>query len=142
MSTPFLEKSKESLESAQFLIDKGNYNSSIHCAYYSCVQVLLYVLHNDIGLNDKQLGDEVSQYIRNRRKGGSHAYYINRVIKDLESENRFVSRLNTKLTDLKDLRVRADYKTDLIDKREANTALSLAETSINELITHYNLPKL
>ncbi|GHB83859.1 hypothetical protein GCM10007390_43760 [Persicitalea jodogahamensis] len=93
-------------------------------------------------MNDSQFENEISNYLRNRGKGGSHAYYINRVITDLVNKNRVVSRLNTKLIDLKDLRVRADYKTDTIDRKEANTALSFAETSINELITHYNLPKL
>lgn len=123
------------------MIDQGKNNSSIHCAYYSCVQVLLHILRDKLGLNDSELENEITQYIKSRGRGGSHAYYISRVIKDLESKKRVVSRLNTKLVDLKDLRVRADYKQDIIDKKEANKAYSLAETSINELITHYNLPK-
>lgn len=142
MSTSFLEKSKDSLESAQFLIDEGKNNSSVHCAYYSCVQVLLYILHNEIGLTASQLKNEISQYLKNKGKGGSHAYYIGRIINDLTNRNSgALSSLNTELVLLKKARVEADYTPTILTEKDASKAYNRAEIIIQKLSTDYNLPK-
>jgi hypothetical protein len=45
-----LTKSMQNLESADILINANMFSSSVHCSYYSCLQLCKHVLISDMGM--------------------------------------------------------------------------------------------
>ena len=43
-----LIKSVDNYKAAKFLVENQYYNSSIHCAYYSCYQLMKHILFNEL----------------------------------------------------------------------------------------------
>lgn len=134
MSTPLLEKSKESIESAWFLIGEGKNASSIHCSYYSCIQIIRHILLHVHKKTEATIKVESKAF-----SGGSHEYLIDCVVKDLNKRGYNTSRLYTNLYLLKRMRTEADYLDINITPVNSNRAFRVADMSRNELITQYKI---
>lgn len=99
-----LYKSKENINSADFLYQKGNYNSAVHCAYYSFFQLASHVDGNKL----KPIKGEYS-----------HDNLISAFYKDLKGDDKRFKCMNTfkltprkikdKMSKIKALRMNADY---------------------------------
>lgn len=133
-----LEKSKENLISAKLLIDSGFYNSSLHCAYYSCLQLIKYVL---IEFHDYYEFDFDNDSTKN--KGGTHKYIIGSLTTAI-SINITAQKANRYKEDLNKVKLRReeiDYFPQKIIKTEDEASKvyqKCAEIHI-ELIKIYNL---
>lgn len=131
-----LVKSIDSLKSANFLYEETHYNSSIHCAYYSCFQLLKHIVLNI--LNDVDYDFNV----KNGRQG-SHIYTINKVGNDIAKDPvkfRKNRELKNKIYELKKIRTRADYDLDIISEKESREAVKgLAPEICQSLKNIYNI---
>lgn len=131
-----LVKSSESLETAEFLYEEQYYNSSIHCAYYSCFQLLKHIVINILKENDYDTNVAAMGQ-------GSHVYTINRVSNDIASKIEVYKKfrwLHREIFDLKDIRHKADYSLDLITESESRKAIQgLTKNIINALKLIYNI---
>ena len=65
-------KSILSINASKSLQHATYYNSVIHCAYYSCVQKMKFILKDKYGKTEEQINEE-------RKVGGIHPYLINTI---------------------------------------------------------------
>lgn len=106
------QKSKEYMDAAQELINKGYSNSSIHCSYYSRLLQMKYILANcsdrpiSYDNQNKHTGESCHEYIlteiRNRVKIPNKARDIVQIFRYLKSE-----------------RIEADYRDKIFTQTEA-----------------------
>ncbi|HBN6702169.1 TPA: hypothetical protein L3261_001754 [Elizabethkingia anophelis] len=101
MSHSYLDKSDETFQSGELLRSQLKYNSSIHCYYYSCIQITNYLFKVKENKSDSE--------IRNLfRTENSHNETLNALV-------GLVGRMNRReiiqyFNDLKQKRVQADYR--------------------------------
>lgn len=125
------EKSDNNVKSAQSLINQSLYSSSVHCSYYSCVQLMLHILRSDLSKTEAQIE-------REQRGQSFHNWLINLI--KLEFDGRDPSQSRTfysTIGQLKALRVKADYKNIEILPNEANRALTNANTMLMSLKNNF-----
>lgn len=124
-------KSKENLASAQLLIQSKYYNSSVHCCYYSSVQIMLHLLLNQFGYNNEEIKKEVE--INGGR--GSHVFAINKVFDKMKDKARFKAlTFKREIGLLKNKRDNADYHEFEINEDFSKDALKQA-VEINKTLT-------
>lgn len=125
-----LHKSNENCRSSELLIEQSFYSSSVHCSYYSCVQLMIYILINKEGKSEEDIKTEQENVGKN-----FHVYLINTFITKLRNDRTYHYYRNTigKLTELKILRVKADYKNAEILESEATEANTLSKRIIEDL---------
>jgi hypothetical protein len=123
-------KSDESYIAAKLLIDNKHFSSSVHCSYYSCIQLMKYIL---IDLEGKTEDDLLAEQQLNKEH--SHEYLINYFIKLLQQNGVYKTYRNSigELPKLKVLRVKADYKAINIIEEEAIQAHSLSKKITTDL---------
>ena len=117
-------KSNENLAVAQMLVEKGYYNSSIHCSYYGCFQFMKSILCNRLSISYETQDSN--------KNSSTHEYIFGRLInkiKNVNNERRFKVAFNS----LKDKRKKADYSNELISEDEGLTAIEEAKRVINYL---------
>ena len=68
------DKSDLNLAAAELLYQESIYPAVVHCAYYSCVQLMKYICLNSIGKSEDDLRDLSIQL-----KQGSHEVLINQL---------------------------------------------------------------
>lgn len=130
----FKNKSEFNLEGASLLIENNCYAPSVHCSYYSVLQLLKYkfVTLKDISyavLSQKTIAD-------NRN---SHKYLIDEFCVHLRSEpkkylNLFeVRALKRDIEDLKQFRVESDYENIEINVEKSTKALNLSVSIIKRI---------
>ncbi len=123
------QKSGENLKASDLLIRASFYNSSVHCAYYACVQLMLHILRSDLGMTEKEISNGDSE------NGGFHAWIINIIgtafLKKKKTEEGRTFR--SQIESLRKFRRKSDYDNYLIDERKAKQAKENAE-SITQLI--------
>ena len=117
------QKSDFNLATAQILIQNNLYSPSIHCAYYSCLQLLKYILKNFIGIEYA-----VQERAANSgSSGGSHNYVINEVFNQIRVHDRLgYGDLKRKVGQLKRLRTQSDYLNVQVTYSESTKALEYA----------------
>ena len=122
-----LNKSKASLEASTLLHDEELYASSVHCSYYSTVQLMRHVLFNIFGEDENEFDNR-----KEVKSAGSHNYLINffrnKITKPISGRD-FANGLR----DLKELRKNADYKQKVILLSESKEARKLADITNNAL---------
>jgi hypothetical protein len=120
-------KSQENIESADLLVVKGYFNASVHCSYYSCLQLI------KLALNEKAHIDFVTQYQESKKSGQSHHYYLGKFVAHFKNGvlSREVERQTNEIKKLKLLRVQADYDPEQVDalnsRRAVSTAIAFSE---------------
>ncbi|PWW25397.1 hypothetical protein [Chryseobacterium sp. AG844] len=101
MSHSYLSKSKDTYNSGEILRSKDMHNSSIHCYYYSCMQLCNHVIAVTESLSDKEIRELF-------RTAESHNETINRIVKKAGLSTR--KALTVNLSTLKNNRQIADYR--------------------------------
>jgi len=123
-------KSQFNMDAANFLIEKNLYASSVHCSYYSCIQLAKHVLLNKLGITEQILKQNYTKPI------GSHNIIREAIIKELKSRtnDRFkITQFNTKFGIVKQLREESDYHEVVIDSKKATDSVKHS-TFINEIL--------
>jgi len=131
--THLLKKSQDNHKSALQLF--GNYKyyaPSIHCAYYSCVQLMIHILLTAGKKTEKQIDVET-------QKESSHNYYIREV-------SELITKLQpgklvefNKIKELKKFRRSSDYKDIEITFDDANKATTYSEQINSTLKKVFNI---
>jgi hypothetical protein len=126
------QKSEENAKAAQLLADRKNkyYAASIHCSYYSSIQMLMYILNTKYHIPYQQQEKEADSI-----RKGTHNYLIDEIGVRLKKKQDAtqIRRIQKNIRDLKDLRKGADYKPVQIDILKAQRAIELSNEIINEL---------
>lgn len=139
----WLDKSNESLKAANKLLEAALPNASVHSSYYSCVQYVFYVM-------EYFWGDEIKTIESNSHSKvndvGTHVWIVKTVYKHIKNNCRPIYRtearniandFNQLMIEMKEVRVNADYKYDLIKQEVATEVLSKAEKTIKLLKDYY-----
>lgn len=116
------QKSADTLNAAQILITRGYPNPSIHCSYYSCLQLSKFFLLEIAKVEESDLAPERDDQGIYRN---SHDVIIRKVkqwLKDHQKDNVEYGHI----THLKQKRVEADYTTKLIDQPLSQTCYEKA----------------
>lgn len=98
----FEEKSDKTFESAELLVSNNHKNSSIHCYYYSCYQLLNHFLI----VHCRYTEDDIRDFTRTNE---SHNDVMSEVKKKLNDEGINYIKLFSELNLIKKARVKADY---------------------------------
>lgn len=115
------EKSELNKTAAEFLSNNGHKLSVVHCAYYSCFQLLNFKFISVYGRN---LKGEYDLYKKKNpeSKAGSHDFAINEATNDLRKRFNYseAQKFRDNMQGLKKLRHEADYG-DIAIKLDYNT---------------------
>lgn len=116
------------MEVAEMAESKYMYPAVAHCAYYSCVHLMQHLWYYKMGKTKKDLDLECST-----RKTGEHAVLINEIgsfikgnPKNRNARNDFQD-FNSKIAQLKMLRVDADYCDKEFDMKKSSASITLAK---------------
>lgn len=119
------EKSLENIESADLLVGKGYFDSSVHCSYYGCLQLI------KLALNEKANIDFETQFRESKSDSrGSHIYYLSKFktfFKNGALRNEIEVQTNS-VRKLKELRVRADYDPIKVEPEKCAEAVMTAKS--------------
>jgi len=131
-----IAKSKENLISAQLLIENKYYASSVHCSYYSSVQLMIHLLITKFNFTQEKLENEAI-----KEGKGSHVFAINQITKHLKSKQEILKSVDfyRNIGKLKTKRKHADYLDTLIDKPYSDEALLQANEINGILTTAFNI---
>lgn len=110
----FKDKSLENLDSANILVQDNKHCASIHCFYYSCLQLSKHLLKHSCNIDYKD--HMANAKLANQ---GSHNYVIYRLAEDIEKHSDEIDKLNylEHINKLKTYRERADYSEEKIGPR-------------------------
>lgn len=112
------------LDAAKVLIDKSLYAPSIHCSYYSCFQLMKFVMFDFFGITYEVLGSIASQSGKK-----THEYMIGHLSTELERSGidiRERMEFNRKIRQLKSARQDSDYEDEPIDSSKGEKAFLYA----------------
>ena len=128
MSTLLRDKAIRNFDAARLLKETPNYHhcSSVHCSYFSCFQVVKYIVIEIYKVDDNS--------IYNSRKADPlgtrsvHEYIIEVLRRKLveKKDIKEASIFKNKITELKSLRTNSDYLAVPIDKIISDKAYDLA----------------
>lgn len=123
-------KSDENYRSSQILLNQSFFSSSVHCSYYSCVQIMKHIL---LQIDNKTENDIYEEQRAN--DNNLHEYLINYFVNKLRDNNLYSTYRNSigRLTELKLLRNKADYKEIVISESEAIRANTLSSQILSDL---------
>lgn len=115
-------KSEFNQSSADLLYGHTYYAPSVHCAYYSCFQLLKYLIKEKINISYDQQENEISSDTRLT----SHSYVQKIILAEIykrEHDPNVFREVRTKLKDLQELRIKSDYKNIQIDESLSRRAI-------------------
>ena len=133
------DKSEQNYRSAEILSNK-NFASSVHCSYYSSLQLIIYILSNEkVNNNLYELFQDECNKLETNNEGGFHNWLYNQFLKlnGLKNFAEFKDIKSSFIT-LKRLRVNSDYKCIDISKPNASDALKYSK-EINDYISLNNI---
>ena len=128
------DKANENLEASEYLINEEMFSPSIHCSYYSCLQLMRHILFNIYGVIESEYDERPE--VKNK---GSHVYSINFFRNELHNKKISYREFEKKIRDLKLLRKSADYKETIILSKDSAEALKIAIFITNLLKNTYDL---
>ena len=121
---PLKTKHIESLHSSKLLIDSKNFNSSVHCSYYSTIQLMIYILMDKFGWDQENINREWDKSPKS-----FHVWIFKLTVKELRVlriKPNHLENLMNNFQYLKEYRIDADYKEEIIDTTIAKSCLSKA----------------
>lgn len=142
-----IEKSKINLAAAQLLQDKTYFAPSVHCAFYSCLQFLMYLAKETFKITDSEIAAKTIG-------GGTHKFLIDLTFNELnrakrsKSDNTLslryqfdktkltastITDFNSKIVKLKMHRVDSDYKDKEIRFDDSREAICLSQEIVKDL---------
>lgn len=106
------------------------YSASIHCAYYSCFLLVKHILCHRC---------YISYANQNNQNVGSHLHIIGLILNDLsvKGEDDAYDLFDTNMSELKRLRMIADYENSLISPEESREAVVIADDTLKTLKNVY-----
>ncbi len=130
VNTHLKTKSEQNIQLADQITTNGSeFASSVHCGYYSCVQLMLHILRSHFGQSDTEI--ENNERTQNK---SSHNLLISEIGSELKRLNANEFRdFNSKIKQLKGIRNKADYRNEHISKNKALLALAYSKSIIAAL---------
>ena len=129
MSTLLRDKAILNFDAARILKETPNYHycSSIHCSYFSCFQVVKYIIVEIYHIDDEAI--YTSRKTDPIGTKGGHEYIIELLRRKLieREEIKDASSFKNKIIELKSLRTNSDYLAIPIDKTISDKAYQLAD---------------
>lgn len=110
-----LKKSNENNVAFLLLKEREYYTPAVHCCYYSCFQKIISILKEFEEIN-KQRNISHRQQI---------SLFTNNYIRTIEKNNG--TKIHRFMTQLRDLRKKADYEDELISKEQMEKAESYSK---------------
>ena len=126
-----LTKSQENLQAAQILKNRSLFASSIHCSYYSCVQLMKHTLMQKMNKTSDEIDTESNGE-------GSHQWLIKEIFNILffdKNDWNTANNFNIGVNELKKLRMKADYKNKLIVASDSQNGIEKANNTNSILNT-------
>jgi len=117
--------------------------ASIHCAYYSCYQLITYFLNNELHLDDKDRKQQYDSYVKSKRDAGkkilgSHEYWLNQFFNNFKNKKPSEAPLvYGNLMKLKQARADADYSTIDYFKKDTDQFYDIALDTRKRIIKTY-----
>lgn len=121
----FRDKSDKTFSSGELLLSRAHYNSSVHCFYYSCFQLIIDLLREEYRYTDEQINSGTNN-------SSSHNNVINQ-LKCCLTNSKFDYKFFTDLEKIKKARMKADYKEQEIGGKEAEKTKDRATEFRKEL---------
>ncbi len=131
------EKSNFNLDAAEYLIAQDLYAPSVHCSYYSCFQLLKFIIQDFFGVDYDAQRNELRV-----NKQTSHNYVIQYIINELKQLEKKVDvrrKLIRQISQLKQLRVESDYLDIEISLEKSRQALTYANDIRSYAISNFHL---
>ncbi|MBI3719986.1 MAG: hypothetical protein HY252_15495 [Sphingobacteriales bacterium] len=131
------KKSEENLRAAQLLNlnEHRLFASSVHCAYYSCFQLIKSILLKHVFQSEDEYNLE-----ENKSNKNSHEFAINRLSIDFAKKRPLeLRKYSNEINQLKELRVISDYKLEEIQIDKSQKAVDLAIRVRNVLLREYKV---
>lgn len=126
-----IDKSAINLDAAKTLKDKHYYyDPSIHCAYYACIQYMMYLIFEKLKLTTQEQFDAD----RRNNKEGSHVRAEKLVSEQVAKKDlKEYKWLKRTFPELKKLREDADYTNIVSGVDQSDEAIKKSETIITTL---------
>ncbi len=130
-----IDKSAESIKAGNALISNNMYTNSVHCFYYSCIQIMIACYCKKKGITKF----ETYQDECDNQQLSSHIWLSNNIyrlldnVKGINDDMRYKmrTRFNFLINDLKDKRVAADYRIKKFEEEDLKDIVK----SANEIVT-------
>lgn len=118
---------------SQLLFKNSLHASSVHCAYYRCIQFMLHILFNKIKMSKIDF-----QSKRQQRKGGTHGTAIYLIQLELLQKNREEYKsFQALIPKLKEYREISDYEDVEITSTISSDALNKSDSIMNILTANF-----
>lgn len=125
-------KSSQNQKSAGTLINNKLHSSSVHCSYYSNIQLMLHIMSKDFSKTDTEIDAESMQGSKDEK--GYHNWLKNTITRELVIRDFMSVRdFNNFFGQLKKLRIQSDYKNCVILESKAKNGLDLSKKIISIL---------
>ena len=127
-------KSGISRSAADILMANHHYPPVIHCAYYSCIQLIKHILLYNLKLSETDLYNE-QKALRSKQSNSLvlNVYLINKITTELKNNKKDWKAFNSSIMQLKKLRVAADYEDTMIDISKGSTSITLSDGILRQL---------
>lgn len=135
-----IRKSKCNLDAAHLLISSAKlFSPSVHCSYYSCVQLMVFILINEFGISESHIETQA----RNASTG-THKFAIDKIYSELfrsqDDEKRIEAlKFQRIINSLKEKRILSDYKEFAVNVDFANNSLKESKEARNLLLELYKI---
>ncbi|MDB5032654.1 MAG: hypothetical protein JWP71_3375 [Mucilaginibacter sp.] len=130
-------KSDESIIASNKLIKASLFSSSIHCAYYGCVQLMLHLLRSHFGKTELQIYNEGKT---GSKESGFHIWLQNEIfVEFMRLNGTDAAKFNSKIRSLSTARAKADYRNETIIDNEALKAYDMSVDAKRLLVKHFVL---
>ena len=129
-----LSKSEQNKQAFFYLIDKDVRAASVHCAYYSCIQKIIYILQ-EYYTEEYKKGLEALK----GGHGNKHRFYIEEVASRLSKDIRKNRDFRKLLVELRNLRIEADYHDTEVTDERINIVKSYFEEIQKEMRQNFHL---
>jgi hypothetical protein len=104
-------KSEFNKSAAELLYDNNLYAPSVHCSYYSCLQLIKFLVKDFMNI-DYQDQKKESDHL----KQNSHEYVIRKLLNEVHGLSRIdYLDLRRNIYDLKSFREISDYENQIVD---------------------------
>lgn len=121
-----IAKAEFNNSSADLLYNSSYYAPSVHCAYYSCFQLLKYLIKEKLKIDYKRQEIEIGA----DNRINSHSYVQKKIFDELQLREKNTLKfreIRTKLKDLQELRINSDYKNVQIDEALSRKAIQYSK---------------
>ena len=121
------EKSNFNIDAAELLQNKSLFAPSVHCSYYSCLQLMKVAINEFLEISFEELDLEIKT-AKEENKGNTHEYIIKKIGDNIRYNSKAEFRIfHRNIKDLKNFRVRSDYEDFQITTTESFKAFNIAK---------------